>query len=117
MKLQLAAVTLCKNKTFVAGTSEETKKPVFYHADQWKLEGNVLTRLHKRPRKTMFVPLGTRDLPVDAEELADFRRTEVTFADGKTQVFEDSWRTSEDPTKILDPSMTWTGKTVLQTKT
>jgi hypothetical protein len=81
MKVQLAAVTL------------DSKKQVFYHADRWKLDGQTLVRLHKRPRKTLFVPTGTKDMPVTVEELAEQRLTEVIFADGTTQVIEDNWVT------------------------
>jgi hypothetical protein len=74
MKYQLASVTLNKDDTFVAAGTTDTstsKKAIFYHADRWKLEGQILTRLHKRPRKTLFVPVGTKDLPVDPDELVE----------------------------------------------
>ena len=89
---------------------------MFFHADRWKQEGNLLIRLHKRPRKSLFIPVGTKDLPVDNEELIDLRITEVTFENGKTQTLEDNWRTNEDPTSVLDPSQTWTGRTVFKLK-
>jgi hypothetical protein len=119
MQLQLATVTSSFPFTLVAGaTSKETstKKTVFYHADRWKQEGNLLIRLHKRPRKSLFIPVGTKDLPVDNEELIDLRITEVTFENGKTQTLADNWRTNEDPTSVLDPSQTWTGRTVFKLK-
>ena len=120
MKFQLAAITLKKDESFVAGAgttdTSTSKKPIFYHADRWKLEGQTLTRLHKRPRKTLFVPVGTKDLPVDPDELIELRTTEVTFADGRTQTLEDSWRLAEDPTMVLDPTQTWTGKTIFKLK-
>ena len=68
MQLQLATVTSSIPFTLVAGaTSKETstKKTVFYHADRWKQEGNLLIRLHKRPRKAscsqypVYCPLRT----------------------------------------------------------
>jgi hypothetical protein len=55
-------------------------------------------------------------LPVNPDELAELRTTEVTFADGRTQVLEDSWRLAEDPTMVLDPTQTWTGKTIFKLK-
>ena len=120
MVSQLASTTSGTSNTLVAGAStvdtSSSKKPVFYHADRWKLEGHTLTRLHKRPRKTLFVPLGTKDMPLDVEELVDVRTTEVIYADGRTQTLEDNWRTSDDPTKILDTEQTWTGKTVFKLK-
>ena len=56
MKFQLAAITLKKDETYVAGAgttdTSTSKKAIFYHADRWKLEGqtlpdcaNVLARL------------------------------------------------------------------------
>ena len=120
VKFQLAAITLKRDETYVAGAgttdTSTSKKAIFYHADRWKLEGQTLTRLHKRPRKTLFVPVGTKDLPVDPDELIELRTTEVTFADGRTQVLEDSWRLAEDPTMVLDPTQTWTGKTIFKLK-
>ena len=89
MKYQLVSVTPNKDDTFVAAGTTDTstsKKAIFYNADRWKLEGHTLTRLHKRPRKPLFVPVGTKDLPVDPDELMELRTTEVTFADGRTQV-------------------------------
>ena len=64
----------------------------------------------------MFVPLGTKDIPVNSEELVELRRTEVTFEDGTTQTLEDNWRTTANPTLVLDPKQTWTGKTIFELK-
>ena len=58
----------------------------------------------------------TQDLPVDPGDLIELRTTEVTFSDGRTQVLEDSWRLAEDPTMVLDPTQTWTGKTIFKLK-
>ena len=55
-------------------------------------------------------------MPVDPDELIELRTTEVLFADGRTQTLEDSWRFAGDPTMVLDPTQTWTGKTIFKLK-
>ena len=117
-----ATLTNTKNNwdhSLVAPTTEtqtSVKKPIFYHADRWALDlkENTLTRIHKRPRKTMFVPLGTKDMPIELDKLAEQRTTFVEYQNGEKVTLSDLWRTSDDPTKVLKADMTWTGKTVFK---
>ena len=53
------------------------KKTFQYHADCWVLDSanHTLTRLHKRPRATLFSPEGTQDRPVELKDLAGERTT------------------------------------------
>ena len=47
------------------GLIAPTFNPVYYHADRWVVKGNTLIRLHPRARKTLFVPTGTKDRPLN----------------------------------------------------
>ena len=66
-QMQMAVVNLSPSKDMTS-LEQAPKKPTFYHADRWTLEGNTLTRIHKRPRKTLFVPTGTKDMPVESDK-------------------------------------------------
>ena len=48
-----------------------------YHADRWEFDPNThtLTRLHKRNRKSLFTPQGTKDMPFEEKDLASTRET------------------------------------------
>ena len=62
----------------------------------------------------MFVPLGTKDIPIELDKLAEQRTTFVEYEDGEKVTLSDLWRTSDDPTKVLKADKTWTGKTVFK---
>lgn len=81
-----------------------------------KLEGQQVVRIHKRHRKSLFVPTGAKDMPVGLDEFAEQRRTEVTFEDGTIQVLEDNWVTSAEPSCALECNPTWTGRTLFKLK-
>ena len=83
-----------KDQSFVAPTTQtqtSSKKPIFYHADRRSLDlkENTLTRIHKRRRKTMFVLLGTKDIPVELDKLAEQRTTFVEYEDGEKVTLSD----------------------------
>ena len=84
------------------GLIAPTFNPVYYHADRWVLIGNTLIPLHPRARKTLFVPTGTKDRPLDIDTLASERVTEMTFSDGSKKTFTDDWRRSDDPCAKVD---------------
>ena len=75
------------------------KKTFQYHADCWVLDSanHTLTRLHKRPRATLFSPEGTQDRPVELKDLAGERTTFMEFDDGSKISATDNWMTSDDP--------------------
>ena len=68
-----------------------------YHHDRWELSGNALKRIHKRSRATFFSPDGTKDRPVELDDLANDRVTFLQYEDGTTQTLTDNWRTVENP--------------------
>ena len=93
------------------GLIAPTFNPVYYHADRWVLKGNTLIRLHPRARKTLFVPTGTKDRPLDIDTLASERVTEMTFSDGSKKTFTDDWRRSDDPCAKVD---SFVGRTIFK---
>ena len=86
-----------KDNFVVAPLPGSFKVPLIYHHDKWELEGNTLVRYHKRPRRTLFSPHGTRDRPVELDELANMRETFLEYEHGTKEHIVDKWRTSEDP--------------------
>ena len=86
-----------KDNFVVAPLPGSFKVPLIYHHDKWELEGNTLVRYHKRPRRTLFSPHGTRDRPVELDELANMRETFLEYEHGTKVHIVDNWRTSEDP--------------------
>ena len=93
------------------GLIAPTFNPVYYHADRWVLKGHTLIRLHPRARKTLFVPTGTKDRPLDIDTLASERVTEMTFSDGSKKTFTDDWRRSDDPCAKVD---SFVGRTIFK---
>ena len=90
------------------------KKTFQYHADYWVLDStnHILTRLHKRPRATLFSPEGTQDRPVELKDLAGERTTFMEFDDGSKTSVTDNWMTSDDPK--AKQSRHFKGKTVFK---
>lgn len=79
------------------------------HRDHWLLEGRVLQRIHVRPRKTMFDPSKSRDLPVDIARVHAVRTTNAHGVSGSRMSVQDRWGRvfSQQPLAEL-----WTGSTV-----
>ena len=90
------------------------KKTFQYQADCWVLDSanHTLTRLHKRPRTTLFSPEITQDRPVELKDLAGERTTFMEFDDGSKTSVTDNWMTSDDP-KARQPRH-FKGKTVFK---
>ena len=78
--------------------------------DSWKLEEDRLLRIHNVPRRLLFVPVASMDLPVPFETLLDERQTVMVFGDGQTASHQSPWW------KIKPEMMTeeWTGETEFQ---
>ena len=54
------------HQSIIAAAGKEGSKPmVYYHADRWNFvpDSSTLTRLHVRPRKTLFTPDKIKDMP------------------------------------------------------
>ena len=94
-----------------SGTIAPTFKPTIYHNDSWELDPQraVLIRHHKRARRALFTPGGTKDRPIPVEDVASRRTTYVRFEDGREETIADNWRTIDSPQRALDQY--WMGRT------
>ena len=77
------------------------------YRDEWRRDGDTLTRVHNVPRTQEFVPSEDSHCPVRLSDLSDYRRTERYYKSGKdTKV--DSWRFKGNSVGKDDP---WIGST------
>ena len=77
------------------------------YRDEWRRDGDTLTRVHNVPRTQEFVPSEDSHCPVRLSDLSDYRRTEKYYKSGKdTKV--DSWRFKGNSVGKNDP---WIGNT------
>ena len=101
------------------GLRESSSKPLgcshFSSCHRWVSEGNTLATIHKRARKTLFTPEGTKDRPAAATELAGERVTHSEYEAGTKAELVDNWHTAEDPRAKLDKP--FVGKTETYTQT
>jgi len=102
------------NVRTLAPVTAGNKSTIYYHADRWDYDPDTgtLTRLHVRPRKTLFTPDKIKEMPFTADELSATRLTYVTFQGAEPKVYRDNWRDSHEPNKDFGES--WTGKTVFK---
>ena len=76
--------------------------------DQWIETDEAWVRVHVKPRKSFFSPVGSKGGP-DLEDLENSRCTFLTYSDDREEVVEDEFQ-SEDSEKGRDEL--WTGFTV-----
>ena len=77
------------------------------YRDEWRRDGDTLTRVHNVPRTQEFVPSEDSHCPVRLSDLSDYRRTEKYYKSGKdTKV--DTWRFKGNSVGKDDP---WIGNT------
>ncbi len=67
--------------------------PIYYHTDYWDTNtSGLLIRRHRRPRKTLFTPLKSTDLPIPLGQIGRRRTTYFEFEDGTTATrVDDDW--------------------------
>ena len=82
--------------------------------DEWTLFGDVLTRHHHVPSRSLFTPSCTKDCPVEAHLLAATRETSVRMK-GDNKIIRDSWRQASHPNRDL--GHLWTGVTKFKVRT
>eukprot|EP00971_Amphidinium_carterae_P147531 2923798-Amphidinium_carterae.1 len=82
--------------------------------DVWQNVGAKWTRIHNRPRKALFFPIGCRGGP--GEAAGKWRQTKLHFADGTTKEMWDEWRVSQEDKQQSTGQMPWTGRTVFVSK-
>ena len=71
-------------------------------------------RVHTRPRKSLFIPTGTKDGP-NINDLDRNRVTDLRFCDDdKTETIRDQWMSSGGRSRAFKKR--WTGCTIFQLK-
>ena len=83
-------------------------------ADRWS-PGVDWTRLHSKPRLTLFTPMKVANGPDSAAAVGNVRVTTGRFADGREFQVRDLWKTSSCPHRRLRAP--WTGETSFVHKT
>ena len=78
-------------------------------SDYWKLDGEILTRVHVKQRRRLFSPTGVRDLPVGLEQLSPARQTYYTYTTGQTGHLDDTWVLPSTASRALE--FEWAGET------
>ncbi len=80
-------------------------------SDDWDLEGDQVIRVHVKPRRTLFTPDESDDLPIAIGRLSVTRRTAGVFADtgDPFEEVDDDWKPQEAAHRALRAE--WTGKT------
>ena len=70
-----------------------TIKPKYYHTDSWQLDeaNRTLTPIHKRPRRTKFMP-DRSDCPVETDRLTGTRITTMDFGAGRIETVTEYFR-------------------------
>jgi hypothetical protein len=78
--------------------------------DAWRLDYNILVRVHNRFRKQLFNPQNAKSFLEGAHLgiIPPTRVTHVTYEDGTTQTFRDTWSPQERATEL---SHYWKGET------
>ncbi|CAE7242490.1 RE2 [Symbiodinium sp. CCMP2592] len=85
--------------------------------DYWRLERDLVVRVHVVPRLKMFSPADADDCPVIVGDLEPSRATEAKWVDrrdGDGESFEDHWFGVKNPRASLRKH--WTGETVFKLK-
>ena len=106
---------VCASKETEA--KEETSTPTtmgFLKQDHWILDkkNKQRIRVHITPRKALFTPTGTKECPVNPDNISQERTTEIIDAPegGDPDFLEDNWRLTSQANKPL--INLWTGKTI-----
>ena len=78
--------------------------------DEWRIDYNVLVRVHNRFRKKLYNPARTQTLPegVHLGIIRPTRVTHITYEDGASQTIRDTWSADERATELAN---SWKGET------
>eukprot|EP00392_Amoebophrya_sp_AT5.2_P017787 g18199.t1 len=90
--------------------------------DVWEEDATTVTKVHRKPRQTLFTPtrsvIETKDI---VRGISDKRTTMYQFLDspGQRETLEDNWRSANahrvlEPSRGSTPARSWTGKTIFQ---
>ena len=87
--------------------SAESEVPEEPAEDDWQVEDDRIIRIHRAPRRLLFLPLSTTAPPVPLARLTSQRRTRMLLNDGTRREQVDDWSSSRrQATDYL-----WTGET------
>ena len=89
-------------------TKTETEQDSF--TDYWTREPGCWVRVHKRPRRALFTPLGTFGGP-PVSDLSVHRVTMLEYVDRSADIVSDRW-CDKNGRRLM--SKKWTGRTVFQ---
>ena len=78
-------------------------------ADAWCRESPQWTRIHTKPRISLFTPMKVARGPTAGSEVGEWRTTEGVYQDGTTFLVKDRWKAAADPHAHL--AQPWTGIT------
>ena len=92
-----------------------TIQPKYYHTDSGQLdEANcTLTRIHKRPRRTKFMP-DRSDCPGEMDRLTGTRITTMDFGEGRVETVIEYFRQLANQNERTKEH--WKGKTVFNSR-
>ena len=94
-------------------TSKQVSKHKFPQ-DRWERHPGCWVRVHTRPRKSLFIPTGTKDGP-NINDLDRNRVTDIRFCDDdKTETIRDQWMSSGGRSRTFKKR--WTGCSIFQLK-
>ena len=91
------------------GLPKQTPEPES-HTDYWTREPGCWIRVHKRPRRALFTPLGTFGGPL-VSDLSVHRVTMLEYADRSADIVSDRW-CDRNGRRLMDKK--WTGRTIFQ---
>eukprot|EP00439_Symbiodinium_sp_Y106_P022669 s217_g2.t2 len=85
--------------------TEAEEEPV---DDDWRFEGDdLLVRVHRAPRRLLFIPYSSTAPPCPFQDILPGRRTRMLMADGTRRVHEGDWWHGRRETMDQE----WTGET------
>ena len=110
-----ASEQVCASKETEAKEETATPKTIgSLKLDRWILDkkNKQLIRVRITPRKALFTPTGTKECPVNPDNISRERTTEIIDASegGDPDILEDNWRLTSQANKLL--INLWTGKTI-----
>ena len=92
-----------------------TIQPKYYHTDSMGIGRSEppLTRIHKRPRRTKFMP-DRSDCPVEMARLTGTRITTMDFGEGRVETVTEYFRQLANQNERTKEH--WKGKTVFNSR-
>ena len=113
LKVKVGAIERVPREVEHLEISNQVSKHKFPQ-DRWERHPGYWVRVHSRPRKSLFIPTGTKDGP-NVNDLDRVRVTDVRFCDDdKTETVRGQWISSGGRSRLFKKS--WTGCSIFQIK-